>query len=144
MASVWCGRRDLNPHDLRHQNLNLARLPVSPRPRTRDAPTRRATADRPRPLSVPVYSTDLRGTRRKRVGCGPAATAGCARASGGNALAELLRERRQRQDAAPLDEADLARGIDGHVEPHMGDALIVRLDRENLGGFDEISRTHVT
>ena len=29
----WCGRRDLNPHDLRHQNLNLACLPVSPRPR---------------------------------------------------------------------------------------------------------------
>ena len=29
----WCGRRDLNPHDLRHWNLNPARLPVSPRPR---------------------------------------------------------------------------------------------------------------
>src|SRR3978361_762241 len=23
----WCGRRDLNPHGLRHQNLNLACLP---------------------------------------------------------------------------------------------------------------------
>ena len=29
----WCGRRDLNPHGLRHQNLNLACLPISPRPR---------------------------------------------------------------------------------------------------------------
>ena len=28
----WCGRRDLNPHDLRHGNLNPARLPVPPRP----------------------------------------------------------------------------------------------------------------
>ncbi len=28
----WCGRRDLNPHDLRHWNLNPARLPVPPRP----------------------------------------------------------------------------------------------------------------
>ncbi len=24
---AWCGRRDLNPHELPHQNLNLARLP---------------------------------------------------------------------------------------------------------------------
>ena len=30
---MWCGRRDLNPHDLRHWNLNPARLPVPPRPR---------------------------------------------------------------------------------------------------------------
>src|SRR5689334_12694993 len=29
----WCGRRDLNPHDFRHWNLNPARLPVPPRPR---------------------------------------------------------------------------------------------------------------
>jgi hypothetical protein len=28
----WCGRRDLNPHDLRHWNLNPARLPIPPRP----------------------------------------------------------------------------------------------------------------
>src|SRR6185312_6080956 len=28
----WCGRRDLNPHDSRHWNLNPARLPVPPRP----------------------------------------------------------------------------------------------------------------
>ena len=30
----WCGRRDLNPHGLRHQNLNLACLPIPPRPPT--------------------------------------------------------------------------------------------------------------
>ena len=28
----WCGRRELNPHGRSHQNLNLACLPVSPRP----------------------------------------------------------------------------------------------------------------
>jgi hypothetical protein len=28
----WCGRRDLNPHALRHENLNLACLPIPPRP----------------------------------------------------------------------------------------------------------------
>ena len=27
----WCGRRDSNPHGLRHRNLNPARLPVPPR-----------------------------------------------------------------------------------------------------------------
>ena len=33
MTSVnWCGRRDLNPHDLRRWNLNPVRLPVPPRP----------------------------------------------------------------------------------------------------------------
>ena len=38
----WCGRRDLNPHGLRHQILNLACLPIPPRPHptvtTRSAP----------------------------------------------------------------------------------------------------------
>ena len=29
----WCGRRDLNPHGFLHQILNLARLPIPPRPR---------------------------------------------------------------------------------------------------------------
>ena len=28
----WCGRRDSNPHIFRYQDLNLARLPVPPRP----------------------------------------------------------------------------------------------------------------
>ena len=34
----WCGRRDSNSHTSRRQNLNLVRLPISPRPRdeTRD------------------------------------------------------------------------------------------------------------
>ena len=30
---ILCGRRDSNPHALRHQILSLARLPISPRPR---------------------------------------------------------------------------------------------------------------
>ena len=29
---LWCGRRDLNPHDLRHRYLKPACLPVPPRP----------------------------------------------------------------------------------------------------------------
>src|SRR5688500_3249310 len=29
---MWCGWRDLNPHALRRQNLNLVRLPISPHP----------------------------------------------------------------------------------------------------------------
>src|SRR5262252_10397809 len=29
---AWCGRRDSNPHDFRHGNLNPARLPIPPRP----------------------------------------------------------------------------------------------------------------
>ena len=32
MRKVWCGWRDLNPHALRRQNLNLVRLPISPHP----------------------------------------------------------------------------------------------------------------
>src|SRR3954470_18513514 len=29
----WCGRGDLNPHDLHRWNLNPVRLPIPPRPR---------------------------------------------------------------------------------------------------------------
>src|SRR5688500_20141065 len=36
----WCGRRDSNPHLFRYQDLNLARLPVPPRP-----PGRRSARD---------------------------------------------------------------------------------------------------
>ena len=31
-TSAECGRRDSNPHTLRYENLNLARLPIPPRP----------------------------------------------------------------------------------------------------------------
>ena len=31
----WCGRRDLNSYACRHQNRNLARLPIPPRPHAR-------------------------------------------------------------------------------------------------------------
>ena len=30
IAMLWCARRDSNPHARRHQNLNLARLPIPP------------------------------------------------------------------------------------------------------------------
>ena len=29
---LWYGRRDLNPHEFPHRNLNPTRLPISPRP----------------------------------------------------------------------------------------------------------------
>ena len=32
IPAVLCGRRDSNPHALRHQILSLARLPIPPRP----------------------------------------------------------------------------------------------------------------
>ena len=32
VRKVWCGRRDLNSHTLRRQNLNLVRLPIPPLP----------------------------------------------------------------------------------------------------------------
>ena len=32
LSGEWCGRRDLNSHTLRRQNLNLVRLPISPLP----------------------------------------------------------------------------------------------------------------
>ena len=34
--SLWCTRRDLNPHTSRHKNLNLTCLPIPPRVRKRD------------------------------------------------------------------------------------------------------------
>ncbi len=42
--SRWCGRRDSNPHDVSHWNLNPARLPVPPRPRARSIPKRRTAS----------------------------------------------------------------------------------------------------
>ncbi len=32
LVILWCGRKDLNLHESPHQNLNLARLPIPPRP----------------------------------------------------------------------------------------------------------------
>ena len=31
-AFRWCGRQELNLHVVKHQSLNLARLPIPPRP----------------------------------------------------------------------------------------------------------------
>ena len=31
--STWCGREDLNLHELPHYHLKVARLPIPPRPR---------------------------------------------------------------------------------------------------------------
>src|SRR4051812_18251547 len=37
-SRAWCGRRDSNPHNFRHWNLNPARLPVPPRPQAASCP----------------------------------------------------------------------------------------------------------
>src|SRR6516162_5185049 len=42
LASLWCGRRDSNPHTLRRQDLNLLRLPIPPRPQRSKLRTVRA------------------------------------------------------------------------------------------------------
>src|SRR3954451_18490199 len=70
---LWCGRRDLNPHDLRHGNLNPARLPVPPRPpdgrggqdrQTEEKSLRQDPSDREKPgeIRARVYSTKPPGT----------------------------------------------------------------------------------
>ena len=43
----WCGRRDLNPHDLRRWNLNPVRLPIPPRPRCNAGAAQRYGTGRP-------------------------------------------------------------------------------------------------
>ena len=40
---IRCGRRDLNPYAVWHQNLNLARLPIPPRPQVGDERAARMT-----------------------------------------------------------------------------------------------------
>src|SRR6185312_1327975 len=55
MPRAWCGRRDSNPHDFRHGNLNPARLPVPPRPQ-RAAKRRRNLAG--------LYAATLPDARR--------------------------------------------------------------------------------
>ena len=45
----WCGWRDLNPHALRRQNLNLVRLPISPHPHTWPRAAYRGSLSKPWP-----------------------------------------------------------------------------------------------
>ena len=56
--SMWCGWRDLNPHGLLRQNLNLVRLPVSPHPHG------------PHGAGRSVSSKAAR-RRRERIACAP-------------------------------------------------------------------------
>ncbi len=66
----WCGRRDSNPHDFHHRNLNPARLPVPPRPRE---PSRANLDARPgrsgtsaSPLRVWLYSNRISLMQQKK------------------------------------------------------------------------------
>ena len=62
----WCGRRDLNPHDLRRSDLNRVRLPVPPRPHII------LTPQEPSPLRLAGKRSHTRKphpkTTRKRIG----------------------------------------------------------------------------
>ncbi len=60
--SRLCGRQDLNLHVFRHQDLNLARLPLSPRPRVRNVQTVPDSAETPARIVV-VCTTTLPGAR---------------------------------------------------------------------------------
>ena len=92
---IWCGRRDLNPHAFRRQNLNLVRLPVPPRPRgwlraPRDArPVPRSEAAKSRSRSPPAEPS--RPRERKTRACGgpaPSAYAAASSARRGSAVAQ--------------------------------------------------------
>ena len=75
---AWCGRRDSNPHDFRHGNLNPARLPIPPRPLgqlSRARPARTDAALDPPTMPVPARATKIghaRGPRQRLVGERPA------------------------------------------------------------------------
>ncbi len=57
--SAWCGRRDSNPHNFRHWNLNPARLPVPPRPREKHPIRPRCRERRAYNMSPPVRSKKM-------------------------------------------------------------------------------------
>ena len=62
MWDDWCGRRDLNPHAQRRQNLNLVRLPISPRPHYRQYRNGRGGQNRTDDLTLPkrpLYQAEL-------------------------------------------------------------------------------------
>ena len=58
-VSAWCGRRDSNPHNFRHWNLNPARLPVPPRPREKHPVRPRCRERRAYNMSPPVRSKKM-------------------------------------------------------------------------------------
>ena len=58
-VSAWCGRRDSNPHNFRHWNLNPARLPVPPRPREQHHIRPRCRGRRAYNMGSPVRSKKM-------------------------------------------------------------------------------------
>src|SRR4051812_48513848 len=57
--SAWCGRRDSNPHNFRHWNLNPARLPIPPRPREKHPIRPRCRERRAYNMRPPVRSKKM-------------------------------------------------------------------------------------
>ena len=61
LMSAWCGRRDSNPHNFRHWNLNPARLPIPPRPREKHPIRPRCRERRAYNMRPPVRSKKMAG-----------------------------------------------------------------------------------
>ena len=61
LESAWCGRRDSNPHNFRHWNLNPARLPVPPRPLNSIMSGRDAAGGAAYNMCPPVRSKKMAG-----------------------------------------------------------------------------------
>ena len=58
---LLCGRRDLNPHTRRHQDLNLTCLPIPPLPRGEQSNPRRNLQLRSQPADFATVAAGLGG-----------------------------------------------------------------------------------
>src|SRR6202167_6767238 len=66
-TACWCGRRGSNPHDFRHGNLNPARLPIPPRPRTEGRPGGAAYNTRHPPDTIKIARASPAGGSRQEI-----------------------------------------------------------------------------
>ena len=81
-ASAWCGRRDSNPHNFRHWNLNPARLPIPPRPQSMHSGSMPRCGGR---ITWPI------GLRSKKMASGDLSTMGCDSPVAGQASRKMVR-----------------------------------------------------
>src|SRR6185369_8891053 len=65
--SVWCPRRDSNPHTSRHMDLNHARLPIPPRGHCRVVLQRGTHSNGRMPKRQDIYESLLEWPRRRAV-----------------------------------------------------------------------------
>ena len=97
---VWCGRKDLNLHEFPHQNLNLARLPIPPRPHVSDVLLRTGVSQQHDmiPNHKRVSQENIRTSKRPRpkafaTATPPQHTAACTRRPARNIQRPRLRLR---------------------------------------------------